>query len=249
MFDRFGSNSGDPLLTPAEIADELRLNPATVRMWISRGRLPATRGGRRKLLVRRSDLERLLSGEAPDTIEAPPDPSAPHPRYAKPASPPRQIKYRSVAGYLEQRPDPEAVRATLEELQLADQAWDAALSASENAPPDPGFQRRLRNIARACGRKHESLNNAASMPGLSWTPASSARGMVLSHELRPGGNRPGPRHLWHAFDRAVDRLGISLEDVDMHSIALAYLDLALITTKIADALEQGAPVASQRKAS
>ena len=50
----------DPWLTVAEIAEELRVNPATVRLWVSKGTLPATRAGRRKLLIRRSDLDRML---------------------------------------------------------------------------------------------------------------------------------------------------------------------------------------------
>jgi excisionase family DNA binding protein len=50
----------DHWLTLAEIAAELRVNPATVRLWIARGRLPATRPGQRKLLVRRSDVDRML---------------------------------------------------------------------------------------------------------------------------------------------------------------------------------------------
>ena len=50
----------DPWLTVAEIAEELRVNPATVRLWISKGRLPAKRAGQRKLLIRRSDLDRML---------------------------------------------------------------------------------------------------------------------------------------------------------------------------------------------
>ena len=44
----------DPWLTLAEIAEELRVNPATVRLWVIRGRLKAMRAGQRKLLVRRS---------------------------------------------------------------------------------------------------------------------------------------------------------------------------------------------------
>src|ERR1700683_5267836 len=50
----------DYWLTLAEIAAELRVCPATVRLWIARGRLPATRPGQRKLLVRRSDVDRML---------------------------------------------------------------------------------------------------------------------------------------------------------------------------------------------
>jgi len=50
----------DPWLTVAEIANELRVNPATVRLWVSKGTLPAMRAGQRKLLIRRSDLDRML---------------------------------------------------------------------------------------------------------------------------------------------------------------------------------------------
>ena len=51
----------DPWLTLAEIAEELRVNPATVRLWVSKGQLKASRAGVRKWIVRRSDLERMLA--------------------------------------------------------------------------------------------------------------------------------------------------------------------------------------------
>jgi excisionase family DNA binding protein len=38
----------DPWLTLAEIAAELRVNPSTVRLWVSQGRLRASRAGQRK---------------------------------------------------------------------------------------------------------------------------------------------------------------------------------------------------------
>lgn len=57
-----GGVDDDPWLTVAEIADQLRVNPATVRLWISKGLLPATRIGMRKLLVRRSDLDYMRGG-------------------------------------------------------------------------------------------------------------------------------------------------------------------------------------------
>jgi excisionase family DNA binding protein len=50
----------DPWLTVAEIASELRVNPATVTLWVSKGTPPATRAGQRKLLIRRSDLDQML---------------------------------------------------------------------------------------------------------------------------------------------------------------------------------------------
>jgi excisionase family DNA binding protein len=63
----------DPWLTLAEIARELRVSPATVRLWVSQGRLAATRAGARKWLVRRSELERMIgqdqpSGEIKDSV-------------------------------------------------------------------------------------------------------------------------------------------------------------------------------------
>lgn len=56
-------SADDPWLTLAEVADELRVNPSTVRSWVSQGRLSASRAGRRKWLVRRSELERMLGSE------------------------------------------------------------------------------------------------------------------------------------------------------------------------------------------
>lgn len=57
--------SEDPWLTLAEIADELRVNPSTVRLWVSQGQLRASRAGQRKWLVRRSELDRMLGGDRP----------------------------------------------------------------------------------------------------------------------------------------------------------------------------------------
>lgn len=55
----------DSWLTVAEIASELRVNPATVRLWVSKGTLPATRAGHRKLIIRRSDLDLMLEASQP----------------------------------------------------------------------------------------------------------------------------------------------------------------------------------------
>jgi len=60
--------------------------------------------------------------------------------------------------------------------------------------------------------------------------------MALSHELRPGANRPGPAGLWAEFDRAVRRLGIAMEGNLMYAVAFQYRDLAAVMHKIADVL-------------
>lgn len=62
---RTADNGEESYLTVAEVAEQLQLNPATIRMWISKGQLPATRPGQRKLLIRRSDLDRKLASPAP----------------------------------------------------------------------------------------------------------------------------------------------------------------------------------------
>jgi len=49
----------DPWLTLPEIAEEMRVHPATVRWWVHNGHLAAVRGGARRWLVRRSELERM----------------------------------------------------------------------------------------------------------------------------------------------------------------------------------------------
>src|ERR1700722_3122808 len=58
----------DEWLTLAQIAEMLHVNPSTVRLWVSQERLPAHKPGLRKWLVRRSDLEAMLS-EHPDLAQ------------------------------------------------------------------------------------------------------------------------------------------------------------------------------------
>jgi excisionase family DNA binding protein len=51
----------DELLTVAEVAQTLKLNPQTVRNMIDRGELPAIRVGSRRVRILRSDLEAFLA--------------------------------------------------------------------------------------------------------------------------------------------------------------------------------------------
>lgn len=57
------SSGEDPWLTVAQVSDELKLNPSTVRIWIRTGRLAAVNVGR-SWRIRRSDLERALLRDA-----------------------------------------------------------------------------------------------------------------------------------------------------------------------------------------
>ena len=53
----------DPWLTVSQVSDELKLHPATVRVWINSGRLAAVRAGR-TWRVRRSEVDRALLSDA-----------------------------------------------------------------------------------------------------------------------------------------------------------------------------------------
>jgi excisionase family DNA binding protein len=53
----------DPWLTVPQVSEELKLHPATVRVWIKTGRLAAVRAGR-TWRVRRSEVDRALLSDA-----------------------------------------------------------------------------------------------------------------------------------------------------------------------------------------
>lgn len=50
----------DELLTVAEVAATLRLNPQTIRNWIDAGKLPHVRLGERRVRVWRSDYQAFI---------------------------------------------------------------------------------------------------------------------------------------------------------------------------------------------
>lgn len=233
--------TGDPWLTVAEIAAELRISPATVRLWVSKGKLKARRAGQRKLLVQRSELERMLeaSSHRYDNVPTAPE-TAGYPRIPAPRRPVR-IRTWSASYVARAKVPPEVMRAAVKELQEVGAVWDAALEASENAPPDPGFVGRLRSIADAADRQCEALQRAAGIPGFTWGPVPDAEDMILSNELRPGGNRPGPEHLWNSLDLTVDRLALAMEGNDAHFVAGEYMELAIVLREIVAALEADAP--------
>lgn len=231
-----GDVDDDPWLTVAEVAAELRLNPATIRLWVSKGTLPATRAGRRKLLIRRSDLDRMLEvtrRENPAGGYLPPTEGPGLSRRRPPPQSRRQLSTVDIHGY---QAAPGEMEEIIKGLQLADEVWQGAQAASENAPPDSGFPYRVRALAEACEHQAAWLLKAAQTQGFEWTPLPDRRRMALSHELRPGANRPGPPALWAEFDRAVQRLGIAMEGRLMYNVAWQYRDLAVVIHEIGDEL-------------
>ena len=80
------------------------------------------------------------------------------------------------------------------------------------------------------------------IPGFTWKPVSDTEDMILSSELRPGGNRPGPEHLWDRFDLTVDRLALAMEGNYASLVYDEYRELALVLREIIEALEtRGSP--------
>jgi hypothetical protein len=137
-------------------------------------------------------------------------------------------------------------RTAADQVRLADQHWNAALEATEFAPPDPGFGARVRDVADASEQEAAALRLAHSS-GVGWNPVPNARRMRLSYELRPGGNRPGIPELWDQFDAAVERLGIAMEGVAVSAVARGFAELSAVAREIAADLDAG-DVAARRKA-
>jgi len=88
--DRPGPDE-DPWLTVQQVSDELKIHPATVRVWIKQGRLHAVRAGK-GYRARRSEVDRALRGEErPESFQGRPPSSDDSPAPASPNSAPRQI--------------------------------------------------------------------------------------------------------------------------------------------------------------
>jgi len=223
----------DPWMTIAEFAAEMRVRPVTVRSWIAKGQLRATRAGQRKWLVRRSELGRMLQQGDDISAASPPPPAHPPPveRPDPDAYPPevwQQMADQAAAAEREQRDHDYAFSAY---------EWDIALEQSRMAPPDPRFASRIRHIAEAAGRHAAAVKDCMNDPAFVWTPVPDSAGMTLSYELRPGGVRPGPKDAWDRFDRLVARLGLALEGTSASAVAGALRDLAGAMHELAEAIE------------
>ena len=251
MTDPDPDRTDDPWLTIAEFAAEMRVRPVTVRSWIAKGQLRATRAGKRKWLVRRSELTRMLEqGEEPSTPPPPPPPPPPplpgRPEVDRPDSgdyPPEvweQIVEVAAAVAREQLD---------QDYGFAAYEWEVALEQSRMAPPDPRFASRIRHIAQAAARRAATIQECMHDPGFGWTPIPDSAGMTLSYELRPGGVRPGPKDAWERFDRVVVRLGAAMEGDSASAVAGALSDLASAMNALADAIENRPARAAEANAS
>lgn len=228
MTDLPDNAADDPWLTLAEIADELRLSPVTIRSWIAKGRLRAMRAGQRKWLVRRSDLDAMLAADPGNRPLATSESDAG-------AYPDHVLDQLAAAAAADEQADKERARG------MAAYDWDIALEQSRMAPPDARFTSRIRHIAQAANRQAAAIRDAVDLPDFGWAPVRGSEGMTLSYELRPGGNRPGPADAWDRVDRVVARLGTALEGTSAATVANVFTDLARAMNDVADAIEKRAP--------
>lgn len=219
----------DPWLTLPEIAEELRMSPATIRSWVSQGTLKAMRPGRRKWLVRRSELDRVLSAR---NSTSPPadagDAYARHdtigPPHRSPQWEPHVVEHITRAGW----------------AGVSETEWRRALRSSALAPPDPYFVLRVRRIAEAAARKASALTNLNDQdPPEWWSRQPELAGEVLSYELQPAANRPGPSALWERVDRTVELLVAAMKARSLTDEVAALEQLSLALQDIADVLQDG----------
>ena len=220
----------DPWLTIAEFAQEMRVRPVTVRSWIAKGQLKATRSGQRKWLVRRSEVARLLE-QGSESTGVPPPPPSPQVERADPNDFPPEVWERLAEEASERAREQN-------ELDYAMSAydWEIALEQSRMAPPDARFASRIRHIAQAAAGWAASIRDRMGDPGFVWRPIPDPP-MTLSYELRAGGTRPGPKDAWDRFDRVVTRVATAMEGTSASAAASALADLASAMRDLADAIE------------
>lgn len=232
MTDTESAPPDDPWMTIAEFAEELRVRPVTVRSWIAKGQISATRAGQRKWLVRRSEVERMLGQDANPVPAIPPPLSSP-------------LRRSGPLEYPDEVPGQMAARAAEDErgdrerwFAMASYEWEVALDQSRMAPPDARFVGRIRQIAQAAAGRAAAIRDCMSEPEFVWEPRALSDDMTLSYELRPGGNRPGPKDRWERVDRVVARLGAAMTGSSASAVARAFSDLARAMNDVADAIEK-----------
>jgi excisionase family DNA binding protein len=226
----------DPWLTLAEIAEELRVNPSTVRLWVTKGQLKASRAGVRKWIVRRSDLERMLAATNPSRDDAHGPPAAE--RHAAPSrsNPPETVdEHEATSKFL----PPVGSRESVAKLvQYASDSLDDAFNASAYAPPGSGYLDRVRAIAEACEHFAATSLHASRTAGVSWKGRSDFGPDRWPYELRPNGNRPRRKGLWDHFDAAVEALAITMTGHDVTAVAEGFREVGDALHAVADELER-----------
>jgi excisionase family DNA binding protein len=239
--------AADPWLTLAEIAEELRVNPATVRQWVSKGQLKASRAGVRKWIVRRSDLDRMLdetnltADEVLEQLENSLEPAreaAPSPRRPDPAPAQGATRAEGPLPTPARNPRTPKQQGAVELLQRAIAGYEEAITASAYAPPSPGYVDRIRAISESCEHMAATMLNASEAAGVRWR-SKTDMAEFLPYELKRGGNRPGPAEMWEEFDAAFERLSITATGTDIVAVAHVFREVWAALRTVADELEGG----------
>jgi excisionase family DNA binding protein len=223
-------------MTLVEIAEELRVNPATVRVWVNKGQLKASRAGVRKWIVRRSDLDRMLAATNPPSAESSEG------SLARPPSASGRVDREGTADKDSSDRRFQPPGATRESaaslLQIANRNMDDAFWVSAHAPPGPGYEDRLRAIADAFEHVSATVRHGSVAAGLRWKGMEGFGTDGLPYELRPGGNRPQRAELWERFDTAVEALAITMTGHDMLAVADGFRDVGDALLAVVDELER-----------
>jgi hypothetical protein len=130
-------------------------------------------------------------------------------------------------------------RLAIDQHELADSRWRAALELSAEAPPDLNLASRVRAIADAAEQQAAAFRHSDAL-SLGWRAQSSAGGQYLSYELRAGAawrRERGSPELWERFDAAVEQLWAALEGVALSAIARAFAAVSDVTRQLADEIE------------
>ena len=122
-------------------------------------------------------------------------------------------------------------------VRHASDGWAEAMRAHVIAPPDPGFARRLQNLADAAVNEQVAWEHAHAA-GLLWRPVPGAENAAPPYELRPGTGRRGPLELWERFDAAVSALNYAITGSSAAVVADAFGDTAEVAAALADAVRK-----------
>ena len=132
--------------------------------------------------------------------------------------------------------EPDSRELAIQRLRAAQTAWGDAMTAHKMAPPDLGFESRLRTLASAAEKEREACDEAQ-RAGLLWRPLPGAQGAQPPYELRPGTGRRGPADLWERFDEAVRELNHAITGTNVGHVGRKFGQLASAAAALADAVE------------